>query len=242
MNLLIDVGNSRVKWSIYNQDKIFEYNTLDKLDFNFFRDVLMRFSDVKNVAYCNNKEHNNNFLNKINHLDVNIYNVSETLVLPFESHYNSIQNLGCDRIALCCGAVKNYMHDILVVDLGTCITYDLIINKEHLGGQISPGLNIRFRSVNSFTKKLPLLKFNKNIKFIGDSTKTSLEVGIADSVLFEIDGVIKKYIKKYPKLKVVITGGDYKFFENKLKKINFSHPYLLMDGLNYIIALNENKN
>ena len=131
MNLLIDVGNSRVKWSIYNQDEIFEYNTLEKLDFNYFRDVLMRFSDVKNVAYCNNKEHNNNFLNKINHLDVNIYNVSETLVLPFESHYNSIQNLGCDRIALCCGAVKNYMHDILVIDLGTCITYDLIINKKH---------------------------------------------------------------------------------------------------------------
>ena len=242
MNLLIDIGNSRSKWSIYNQNKIFEYNAVDELDFNYFKNILMRFSDVKNVGYSNNKEHNKNFLNKITTCDVKIFNVSEILNLPFKSYYNSIQNLGCDRIALCCGALKNYEHDILIVDLGTCITYDLIINKKHIGGQISPGLNMRFESLNFFTKKLPLMKFNQNIKFIGDSTKTSLEVGVADSVVFEIDGVIEKYIKEYPKLQVVITGGDHKFFENKLKKINFSHPYLLMDGLNYIIALNENKN
>ncbi len=242
MNLLIDVGNSRVKWSIYIKNKIFEHNTIDELDFNYFKNILMRFRDVKNIGYCNNKEYNKIFLNKITRCDVNLFNVSESLILPFESNYNSIQNLGCDRIALCCGALKNYEQDILVIDIGTCITYDLIINKKHIGGQISPGLNMRFKSLNFFTKKLPLLQFNQNIKFIGNSTKTSVEVGIADSIIFEIDEVIKKYINNYPKLKVVITGGDYKFFENKLKKINFSHPYLLMDGLNYIIALNENKN
>ena len=132
-----------------------------------------------------------------------------------------------------------YEGDKLIIDFGTCITYDLVIGNTYFGGQISPGLVVRLSSLHDYTKKLPQLAFKEINSFIGDTTDKSMLIGVIDSVLFETEKVIQKYKNRYPSIVVIATGGDVEFISERIKNINFIRPHLLMEGLNYIIAFNE---
>ncbi len=143
-----------------------------------------------------------------------------------------------DRIALAVGSTQ-FKGDKLIIDFGTCITYDLVIDNKFLGGQISPGFDVRLSSLNYSTSKLPKVTFDYVDKTIGNNTIDCMLIGIKDSILYEVDKVIEKYKKRYPNIKVIATGGNLNIIKNKIKNINFFHPHLLMEGLNYIIAFNE---
>ena len=170
-----------------------------------------------------------------------VISLNPSTPLPITNCYKTPHSLGNDRIALAVGATANFPNNnVLVIDAGTCITYDFINSKkEYLGGSISPGIQMRYNALHHFTSQLPLLESVDTAMLTGDNTEGSIHSGIINGVLVEIDGIIQRYTNQYPDIKVIVTGGNAKFFDKGLKNTIFANPNLLMEGLNKILDYNE---
>lgn len=235
MNLAVDYGNSSAKVAIFNQHELLEKHTFTQAE------------DLKNFLAASPAE---NFIISSVTADAetvskaskarNKYILSHKLPLPVKILYATPQTLGVDRIAGSCGAVKLFPdQNTLVIDAGTCITYDFTdSNRQYYGGSISPGLKMRFQAVHTFTARLPLVNPAENPELIGNSTETSIQSGIVNGTVAEIDGIIGRYKQKYPDLQVILCGGDGPFFENQLKASIFASPELVLIGLNSVLIHN----
>ena len=161
--------------------------------------------------------------------------------MPFKNHYTTPETLGVDRMALVSAASKSFKKEnVLIIDAGTCITYDFLNDEnKYLGGAISPGVEMRYKSLHTFTAKLPLLKKKMPQSFFGDSTEDAIHVGVVISVLNEIEGFISNYQKEYPNLRVILTGGDAHFLRDRIKNDIFANSNFLLEGLNYILETNK---
>ena len=160
---------------------------------------------------------------------------------PIINKYKSPETLGNDRLALATGgALLNKGNNILIIDAGSCITYDFVDKNEvYFGGAISPGIEMRFRSLNSFTDKLPLIKIQNYSKLIGRDTKESILSGVMNGVIFEVNSVISYYKKRFKSIKIIISGGDAIFLAKKIKSRIFVEPNFLLISLNQILLHNE---
>jgi type III pantothenate kinase len=161
-------------------------------------------------------------------------------ILPINNSYQTPGTLGKDRIAAVVGASSLFPgEDLLIIDAGTCITFDFInAQKEYFGGAISPGINLRFNCLHNFTGNLPLVHPVAETKLIGDSTESSLLSGVINGIREEVDGIINRYKLSFPKLKVVFTGGDIKYFDKYLKNNIFAVENLVLLGLKDILHYN----
>jgi type III pantothenate kinase len=240
MNLIIDIGNTRAKLAVFSNNKvIYKKRTSQKELLDSIDKILLKYknidkgiiSSVGKLTLSNTK----GLKSKINLIELN-----HKLKFPFNNLYKTPKTLGVDRLALVSASVKDFKnYNVLIIDAGTCITYDFITyENNYLGGAISPGLYTRYKSLNNLTANLPLLK-PKSIKNItGNSTNQSIHSGVVNGVLFEIDGVIEEYDKKYEDLTVILTGGDSKFLSKQLKNSIFANSNFLLEGLNYILEYN----
>ena len=169
-----------------------------------------------------------------------IIELSHETTLPFSNNYKTPQTLGMDRVAGIAGAMHFFPNtNCLVIDVGTCITYDFV-SKEGLyqGGSISPGLRMRLKAMHEFTGKLPLLTFQKIEDWIGKDTQSAMLTGALWGTLNELNGFIARYDEAFGDLKVIITGGDAPKFVKHLKNNVFAEPNLLLFGLNKILKIN----
>jgi type III pantothenate kinase len=163
-----------------------------------------------------------------------------SLPLPVRNLYATPHTLGVDRLAGVCGAQQLFPGSpCLVIDAGTCITYDFLDRTgAYHGGGISPGLNMRFEAMHTFTARLPLVQARDTVDLIGNSTETCMQSGVIYGLLEEVDGIIRRYQEKFEGLQVILCGGDALFFENKLKASIFASPELVLSGLNSILIYN----
>jgi type III pantothenate kinase len=170
-------------------------------------------------------------------LQVSIF--TNNTAVPIKNLYQTASTLGSDRLAASIGAYALYPNaDVLSIDCGTCIKYNFVnADNEYLGGAISPGIQMRFKALNAFTSKLPLVeKDEKYNKLIGQNTNESILSGVLLGAVKEVQGIIEEYQQIYPHIKIVITGGDGNFFGEHLKKNSiFTHPNLVLEGLNNIL-------
>jgi type III pantothenate kinase len=157
--------------------------------------------------------------------------------LPFAIHYTTPQTLGKDRLALVAAAYNNYpKQHSLVISLGTCITYNFLQNgTSFVGGGIAPGLQMRFNALHTFTDKLPLVNNIANAPLVGTDTSSSIQSGVINGVVAELDGIIDAYIFKYKKINVVLTGGDMMQLRLLLKNKIFADAHFLFQGLYFIL-------
>jgi type III pantothenate kinase len=242
MNLAIDVGNTRVKIAVFEKDKLVELFVFNKTKIlSEIKDILKKH-EISTGIMSNVASISDSKLKKIKNL-VQIHIISSLTEVPFKNLYKTPETLGVDRIALVAGAVTQFSgHNVLVIDAGTCITFDFVNSEgKYIGGAISPGLKMRFNSLNHFTANLPLLEKDDLIDFIGKNTKESMNSGVINGVIQEIDGVINQYKKKFLDLTVVLTGGDTNFLAKQLKSSIFANQNLLLHGLNKILILNIDK-
>lgn len=244
MNLIIDLGNTFIKFFIYNNENLYDSKVLEyPKEIDFLADLLFSNLDgvkIENVIISSVVIYNQMFINKMKSIFKNVIFLDSSIKLPILNFYKTPETLGYDRIA---GVVAaNYLFpntNILVIDAGTAITYDIITsNSEYLGGNISLGLEMRFKALNTFTKKLPLLSKNENESFIGDNTNEAIILGVQSGLIFEIQGYIDFFNKKYDNNKIIFTGGDTFFFEKKVKRTIFAIPNLISIGLNRILKYN----
>jgi type III pantothenate kinase len=242
MNLAIDVGNTRVKIAVFEKDKLVELFVFNKTKIlSEIKDILKKH-EISTGIMSNVASISDSKLKKIKNL-VQIHIISSLTEVPFKNLYKTPETLGVDRIALVAGAVSQFSgHNVLVIDAGTCITFDFVNSEgKYIGGAISPGLKMRFNSLNHFTANLPLLEKDDLIDFIGKNTKESMNSGVINGVIQEIDGVINQYKKKFLDLTVVLTGGDTNFLAKQLKSSIFANQNLLLHGLNKILIHNIDK-
>ncbi|HIC32057.1 MAG TPA: type III pantothenate kinase, partial [Flavobacteriaceae bacterium] len=169
--------------------------------------------------------------------------LSHQVKLPFKNLYETPDTLGIDRIALIAASVDQYSKkNVLVIDAGTCVTYDFKnSNDEYFGGAISLGIRMRYKALHNQTAKLPLLDTEVPESFIGNSTTESINSGVVNGLVNEIDGIITQYKEKYKDLTIILTGGDANFLSKQLKSSIFANSNFLLQGLNFILLNNLNE-
>lgn len=157
--------------------------------------------------------------------------------LPFESEYTSLQTLGSDRKMLIIGANKLYPGvNRLVIGLGTCITYDLIdATNRHRGGDISPGIHLRWQAMHAFTSRLPLVEMPASWPVLGNDTVSALQAGVLQGVLAEMKGRKAQLELIYNDLMIILSGGDAHFFEKRFDNRIFAEPNLALYGLHALL-------
>ena len=168
--------------------------------------------------------------------------LTNTSKVPFKNSYATPHSLGVDRLALAAAAYNhNPRGNTLVIDAGTCITYDLVNNfGEYIGGAISPGMRMRYNAMHEQTSGLPLLEPDEILDFIGNSTESCMHSGVINGLTQEIDGVIDQYQSRFQDLTVILTGGDSHFFAKRLKNTIFANSKFLLEGLNCLLEYNTN--
>ena len=165
---------------------------------------------------------------------------SETTPVPINNLYDTPETLGEDRLAAVVAANHLYPDNpCLVVQAGTCITFEFIDrNKNYRGGAISPGIDMRLKALDTFTGKLPLIERKEETDLIGTTTESSILSGVMNGILEEVDGIITRYQKLYPDLVVILSGGDMNYFDKRLKNNIFALPNIVLTGLNLILDHN----
>ncbi len=165
---------------------------------------------------------------------------THTVPVPLKNAYQTPDTLGVDRMAAAVGAWACYGEiPMLIVDLGTCVTYEYVRGGVvYEGGAISPGLAMRFKAMAHFTAKLPLLQLDAVPEVLGKSTAACMESGAFHGLRFEIEGMIEFFKNQEEDLRVILTGGDAKIFESSLKANIFVNQNLILAGLNAILLFN----
>lgn len=239
MNLLVDIGNTFIKIAIYNSGEIV-FNKKYKLylvkDLNNLR---KKYAFTKAIVSSVRK--NNPYF--VQHLSKN-YNLvllDHNTKVAFKNLYKTPKTLGKDRIAAVAGALKLYPGKrLLVIDIGTCITYDYINTKKiYHGGNISPGVELRLQAMHQLTSNLPLVSRKYHKDQLGKSTKSALQNGAVWGIKSEIEGFIKTLTKKEGSLTVILTGGDAEYFGEILESKIFVDPNLVLKGLNELLEQNN---
>ena len=241
MNLCIDIGNTRVKLAIFDSNrrckKVFVQASFEV---QFIDDLFDQWKITKVILSATGTLPNE-WLFFLQQKDIKIIELNADVALPIINRYASPSTLGNDRLSVVVAAQDLFpKQHVLVVDAGTCITYDFVdAAGEYWGGAILPGIQMRFRSMAHFTAKLPEVKALKPASFIGDTTTHSLQSGVMYGVLHELNGFKAQYEQQFGQLKLIITGGDASYFESQLKNEIFAEPNLVLMGLNTILEYNS---
>tara|TARA_R110002051_G_scaffold4043_6_gene21456 strand:- start:28023 stop:28751 length:729 start_codon:yes stop_codon:yes gene_type:complete len=241
MNLIIDAGNTKVKLAIFKKTEIIHLETVATYDFVVA--VKKTFKDFPQIKSAIISSVGSLSREQINILAVfcDFHELSNASKVPFKNSYASPQTLGVDRLALATAAFYYKPHsNILVIDAGTCITYDMVNDfDEYLGGAISPGVQMRYNAMHDQTAKLPLLEKKELLDYIGNTTENCIHSGVVYGVGLEIDGVIDLYKGRFKNLTIILTGGDTLFLSKRLKNTIFADSKFLLKGLNYLLEYNK---
>jgi type III pantothenate kinase len=234
MVLTIDVGNTRIKGAVFEGSILLEYFIFVKSEHKKnIENILKKYKKLTHlvISSVGNLE-KDAFLDFNNRL--NVHFISHKDVFPFVNKYATPQTLGIDRMVLAAGAMLQFPNqNRLVIDAGTCVTYDFIDETDtYHGGAIAPGLRLRYESLHNFTAKLPLLTLENPDFLIGKSTAESIHSGVVNGFVYEIDGFIDEYKALYSNFIIILTGGDTDFLAKRLKNTIFANSNFLLESLN----------
>ena len=237
MQLIIDVGNTRVKVAAFRGSRLEQKEIIDLKYFtkelgDFAGQYPIKKAIISSVGRLTDAQRRSVELRFPTTL------LSHNTSLPFNNLYTTPETLGVDRMGLMAAFAKTYPEKPgLVIDAGSCLTYDYIdAHGDYHGGAIAPGIRLRYEAMHAYTAHLPLLGKQEAHKLIGDSTATAMHSGVINGIINEIDGTINRYKEDYKVEVIVVTGGDGEFLSKRLKNSIFAHSNFLLEGLNYILT------
>ncbi|MDO4726571.1 MAG: type III pantothenate kinase [Porphyromonadaceae bacterium] len=234
-NLVIDIGNTRTKVAVFENNQMIDFFAAELVTLPLLKDFLRKYcidnSIISSVSFSKREivyylENNSNFIE----FNAQTY---KGLKINYETH----QTLGKDRIASAIGAIEVMPNsNLLVIDIGSCITFDLITKDSTFhGGNIAPGYYMRLKAMHDYTAKLPIVTQQIPKELIGKNTKEAVLFGAYWGIVFEINSFAEYLREKYPDIKVILTGGDAHYFENSIKQCTFANSNLVLIGLNKVI-------
>lgn len=246
MKLILDFGNTFQKIAVFENHeleslKIFEKQDFSKIEAYLTKNVQGDRKISKTIpAILSSVISYPASFRRFMSENYNFIELNENTTVPINNKYKTTSTLGKDRLAAIVGA--NHLFpgsNVLAIDCGTCITFDLITKSgEYLGGGISPGISMRFKALHNFTDKLPLMSNTNFSELIGTTTEESILSGVLNGAVAELEGIIQKYKNKFPELNIVLSGGDFNYFDKRLKNNIFAVPNLVLLGLNKILDQN----
>ena len=241
MNLIIDAGNTMVKYAVFNkEDIVFKQQTTADEVLLTAKKICDDYPRIGRCIFSSVNTLNEKIIPLLS-VFCEVIHLDSSTPTPFKNSYASPRTLGVDRIALATAAFyQNPKGNTLVIDAGTCVTYDMINDYgEYLGGAISPGLRMRYKALHGQTARLPLLEPVDLLDFIGNTSETSVHSGVLNGLQHEIDGFVDQYKSRFVDLTVILTGGDAHFLSKRLKNTIFADSNFLLKGLNYLLEYNK---
>lgn len=240
MKLIIDIGNTVVKMVAFRGDEPVDEIRAESGELAGLCDFVKKYDfrrgivgTVRNLLDSEEEA--------LSRLPFPLLRLSPDTPVPITNRYRTPQTLGSDRLAAVIGASSlKPGHDLLIIDAGTCITYEVIDARgNYWGGNIAPGMQMRLRALHEFTGRLPLVEAEGDVPGMGYSTETAIRSGVLRGMKYEIEGYIKSMRSKFPHLLVFLTGGDRINFDTNIKNIIFTDRYIVPRGLNKILDFNE---
>jgi type III pantothenate kinase len=238
MNLIVDIGNTSTKLAVFEGKEKLSQSRINELSCEELEKELRGYK-IKSAIVSSVKKLppfiSDLFFSNIPFVHV----LSHKSQLPFRIGYDSPETLGTDRIAAVAGAFNLYPGaEVLVIDAGTAITFDFLSGYDYKGGNISPGLTMRFKALNIFTDRLPLVSPVESYTFPGRNTRDAIIAGVITGVTYEINEYIRTFENKHSDFKVIVTGGDSEYLKDKIDYHITYMPDIVIDGLNYILEYN----
>lgn len=239
-NLVIDSGNTRIKWGFFEERQLIGSGEVIRSEFLGALRARKELTDTERVIVSNSGASIPELTDLLPR-GINIANFKPGFPVPIKINYETPSTLGADRLANAVGAMVRFpSKNCLVIDLGTCITYD-VVTKEGVyeGGAIAPGLQMRLKAMHQLTANLPLVQLNPEVDPEGKSTETSLQSGAYHGFKVEVMGMANIYKANYPDLHIIMTGGDRVYFDADTKSSIFADSNLTLTGLNEILLHHE---
>ena len=240
MNLVIDIGNTAAKIAVFDGEELIEISYEPQHSLDSLKEISQRFP-LRQGIIASVISLTDVMLQQLNGLNIRMIHLTAKTPIPINNLYKTPQTLGVDRLAAVIAAhTSSPQLDALVIDAGTCITYDYINkNGDYLGGNISPGVNMRLKALHAFTDKLPLISPEGEILEWGNTTETAIRAGVIHGIQQEMEGYIQLAKKRSTNLSVFLTGGDSVYFDTIKKNTIFADKYLVLKGLNRILSYND---
>jgi type III pantothenate kinase len=238
MNLIVDIGNTSTKLAVYKGPERIIVSRINDLKCEELEKTIGGFRIDK--AIISSVRELPPFITDLLFSNIpRTHILSHRSKLPFKVEYETPDTLGADRLAGVAGAYLYFEgENILIIDAGTAITFDFLYGNSYKGGNISPGIGMRFKALNTFTGRLPLVKQSSDFSFPGRNTNDAILAGVIGGITYEINEYIRTFKKEHKNIKVILTGGDSSFLKEKLSyKTNYM-PDIVIDGLNYILEYN----
>ena len=243
MNLVIDIGNTASKVAVFDDDNMMvDLQITPRGNLELLREWCRHYSIERGIV-ATVVDLEAEVLAQLRRLPFPLIKLNHETPLPITNLYETPETLGYDRIAAVVGAHEQFPDkDLLVIDAGTCITYEFLdASGRYHGGNISPGMQMRFRSLHQFTGRLPLVEAQGRELPMGRDTETAIRAGVLKGMEYEISGYISAMKHKYPELLVFLTGGDDFSFDTNLKSVIFADRFLVLKGLNRILNFNNGR-
>ena len=240
VNLIIDIGNTATKIAIFEQGNIKETLRCSNQSLEGLAALCRHYAIQKGIL-SSVISINETIRQQLSQLPFPILEFTYQTSIPIRNLYQTPQTLGVDRLAAVVAAYYQKPNcPALVIDAGTCITYDFLDEHgQYWGGNISPGMEMRFKALHSFTDKLPHVAASGETPLYGNSTETAIRAGVIRGIEHEISGYIQQLQKNYPSLLVFLTGGNEFSFDTNLKSGIFADGFLVLKGLNRILEYND---
>lgn len=240
MNLVVDIGNSTVKTAVFHQGKLIDFVQDSDLALKKFAMIARKYPLKRGIisSVIDLPEEVNALLDLVG---IDFLRFTSEVPVPIQIRYQTPRTLGVDRVAAVVAAHDQEPEkDLLVIDAGTCVTYEFIDKQGvYWGGNISPGVQMRLKALHAYTSRLPLVSSEGDSPAFGSTTETAIRAGVMHGLRFEMEGYITHMQSKYPELLVFLTGGDEFSFDTPIKNIIFADRFLVLKGLDRILTYNE---
>lgn len=242
MNLIIDIGNTNAKVALFNNKTLVSHERFGSTDFagisSYAGTVEIDKAIISSVA-----ENPAEIISLLKQHTGYVHHLTWKSEFPFTSKYTTPETLGVDRLAAAAGAVDRYgKSDILIIDAGSAVTIDFVAGGVYRGGNISPGMEMRFRALHTFTEKLPLCSYAREFTFPGTNTNDAITGGVITGLAYELNEYIRTFRSEHRKLVVILTGGDSIQLTELINHEIICLPNLVIEGLNYLLEYNYGKN
>ena len=239
MKLLIDIGNTRTKWAVWQGDSELEQGVVESFSIDWVETLKRRYS-LRYGLVCSTRGDAEVVCNLLQESGLKALVFDADCPVPIKNGYLTPRTLGRDRLAAAVGAATLYPdREVVIIDLGTALTIDhLTADGCFSGGVISPGLEMRFRALHTHTAALPLVEPTDTEGVVGRTTEEAIALGVMNSVAFEIEGYLARFAKKNGDFIPILTGGAAKYFVKRIKNTIFAEPNLVFCGLNRILEYN----
>lgn len=239
VNLVIDSGNTQAKTGLFDKGQLIATHHTKNFDKSFF-DRLFAQYPIKKTIIASVSHHPEAIRELLTPHQIPVLVASPSLKFPFDIEYKTTETLGIDRLAAVAGATELFPgHNLLIIDAGTAITYEIVTkDNSYLGGNIAPGMQMRFKALNHYTSKLPLCTSDSWQEWVGTTTQEAIAAGVIQGIINEMEGYDRLMQERFSNYKMIITGGDADFFAKKLKNPIFVNLNLVLSGLNRILEHN----